>query len=189
MITTKEQIRNAAARLFRKRGYRATSMRDIAEAVDIKAASIYNHFKSKQEILQGLLMEIAHQFEEGMQQITKSSLPPNQKMERVIALHIRLTIENTDSIALIASEWVHLEDPVATTYLHIRNTYEEDLRKIIEAGKESGVFQNADTEIILFSVLSTLRWLYSWYSKNKNYNQIELEQQLIQCLIGGINAI
>ncbi|MFT4973632.1 MAG: AcrR family transcriptional regulator, partial [Saprospiraceae bacterium] len=65
MKSRKEEIKSAAARLFRKKGYSATSMRDIATAVGIKAASIYNHFKGKQELLQMLLMNIAYLFEKG----------------------------------------------------------------------------------------------------------------------------
>jgi len=188
MKSTKEQIREAAARLFRKKGYKATSMRDIAAKVDIKAASIYNHFKSKQDLLQELLMEIARKFEKGMKEIQNSSLRSDEKMERLIALHVRLTVENTDTIALIAGEWVHLEDPVSTTYLTIRNTYEEDFKSIIDDGKSKGVFKDNETEIVLFSILSTLRWLYTWYSKNRAYNQIELERQIIDCLLKGIKV-
>ena len=80
MSTRREEIKNAAARLFRKRGYKATSMRDIAEAVGIKAASIYNHIKSKQELLSDLLMEIAIIFTKEMEMIQNTSLDANQKL-------------------------------------------------------------------------------------------------------------
>ena len=47
----KAEILSVAAKLFRERGYSAVSMRDLAQALDIKAASLYNHITSKQEIL------------------------------------------------------------------------------------------------------------------------------------------
>jgi len=186
MQSRKEEIKSAAARLFRKKGYSATSMRDIATAVGIKAASIYNHFKGKQDLLQDLLLNIAHLFEKGMAEIESSSLPPAEKMEKLIALHVRLTVEHADAIALIAGEWMHLKDPVLTEYVTIRNTYEQDFKSIIEAGKTDGYFKDHDTEIILFSILSTMRWLYTWYSRHKSYNQVELEKQMTDCLLNGI---
>ena len=186
MKSTKEEIKSAAARLFRKKGYSATSMRDIATAVGIKAASIYNHFRGKQELLQELLLNIAYLFEKGMAEIGNSSLPPAEKMEKLIGLHVRLTVEHTDAIALIAGEWMHLKDPVLTEYVTIRNTYEQDFKSIIEAGKSDGHFKEHDTEIILFSILSTMRWLYTWYSRNTAYNQVELEKQMVDCLLNGI---
>ena len=187
MQSRKEVIRSCAARLFRKKGYNATSMRDIAEAVGIKAASIYNHIKSKQELLEDLLLMMAHLFSKGMEDISRSSsLSSEQKLERLIALHIRLTVENTDAIALVAGEWVHLKSPAREEYLALRETYENQFKAIIDTGKTEGLFKEIDTEIILFSTLSTLRWLYSWYSKNRQYNIVELERQMTQCLIAGI---
>jgi AcrR family transcriptional regulator len=188
MKSRKEEIRDVAAQLFRKRGYQATSMRDIAEAVGIKAASIYNHFQSKQEILEALLMNMATLFTQGMQSINESSLNAENKLEQLIALHIRLTIENSDAIALITGEWVHLEDPVKSDYLALRNSYETEFKDIITTGKSQGLFKDIDTNVILFSLLSTLHWMYSWYGKNKDYNRIELEKQLTDCLLGGIKA-
>ena len=52
--TKKQLILEAAARLFRDKGYAATSMRDLARAVDLKASSLYNHIGSKEEILQNI---------------------------------------------------------------------------------------------------------------------------------------
>lgn len=189
MISRKEEIKKAAARLFRKRGFKATSMRDIADVIGIKAASIYNHIKSKQELLSDLLMEIATIFTKEMELIQNTSLDAQKKLERLIALHVRLTIEHTDAIALIAGEWVHLEDNEKQQYITLRDDYENHFKTIIEQGKSEGLFKNIETEIILFSTLSTLRWLYSWYSRNRSFNPIELEHQITECLMNGFLII
>lgn len=188
MKSRKSEIKSSAARLFRKKGFKATSMRDIAEAVGIKAASIYNHIRSKQELLEDLLLEIATLFTKEMMAIQNAQLDTQQKLERLIAVHVRLTVEHTDAIALIAGEWVHLEKPAKEKYLKLRDDYELQFKEIIEEGKQEGLFKILDTEIILFSILSTLRWLYSWYSRNENYNQVELERQMTECLINGVCA-
>jgi|AntRauTorckE5430_2_1112549.scaffolds.fasta_scaffold01971_5 AcrR family transcriptional regulator len=188
MKSRKEEIKSCAARLFRKKGFKATSMRDIAEAVGIKAASIYNHIQSKQELLGELLLEIAKIFTKEMADIQTAQLNTQQKLERLIALHVRLTVEHTDAIALISGEWVHLDEPLKQEYLILRDDYESHFKAIIAQGKVEKLFKNLDTEIILFSTLSTLRWLYSWYSRNKTYNQIELERQMTECLMNGICA-
>lgn len=186
MPSRKEEISLCAARLFRKKGYKATSMRSIADEVGIKAASIYNHVNSKQEILQDLLLAMAVRFSNEMQAVQDSSLSVEGKLERLIALHIRLTADHTDAIALIAGEWVHLEGEAKTQYIALRDTYEKDFKAILAAGIEEGVLKKIDIDIMLFSTLSTLRWLYSWYRKNKSYNLIELERAMIACLLGGI---
>ena len=75
-MTKKEVIKQHAARLFRLKGYKATSMRDIAQEVGMEAASLYNHISNKQEILAELMMHIAELFTDGMENIQKSSLSP-----------------------------------------------------------------------------------------------------------------
>ena len=63
--TKKSQILQAATTLFRKSGYAATSMQDIANVIGIKPASLYNHISSKQEILVELLLFGAQLFVDG----------------------------------------------------------------------------------------------------------------------------
>ena len=58
----KEVIIEKAAQLFRKNGFNATSMRDLAENVGVEAASLYNHISSKAELLQEICFRIANKF-------------------------------------------------------------------------------------------------------------------------------
>lgn len=55
--TTKKQILESAYHLFTEKGYRGSSLRDIADEAGIKAASIYNHFGSKEEIFEAVFIE------------------------------------------------------------------------------------------------------------------------------------
>ncbi len=185
-MSKKEEIKQRAARLFRLKGYKATSMRDIAQEVGMEAASLYNHISNKQEILAELMMHIAEIFTEGMNNIQASSLSPREKMERLIALHIRYTMEKPNAIAIITSEWVHLEEPNHKSYLLLRSAYEQNIQSIIEMGIEQKQFAPVDSKIASFSILSTLRWLYSWHHQQGNINPVELEQKMVQCLLDGI---
>lgn len=62
-MTTKEKIIQESLRLFSSRGYDGVSMREIAAAVGIKGASIYNHFKGKEDIFQAIFQEMTKQYE------------------------------------------------------------------------------------------------------------------------------
>ena len=186
MPSTKENIQRCAAQSFRKKGYKATSMRNIAEDAGIKAPSIYNHFKNKDVILEELLIGIAQEFTKGMKVVQASSISSLKKMEKLIELHVRLTVDHTDAIALITSEWIHLEKPALKKYTRLRDKYEKDFKSIIEDGKKKKEFQDVDTDLAVFSILSTLRWLYSWYSKNKSSNPAELKEQMVRCLLDGL---
>ena len=175
-----------AARLFRKKGYAASSIRDIAKAMDMEAASLYNHIKSKQEILEVILIPLAERYTKGINEITKAPIPSIEKLERIIADQIRITIENPDFVSLVPGEWVHLEDSSREKYLKLRNNYEKQFKKVFSNAIAEGDIKEVNVEIATFSILSTLRWLFSWYTKNKKVNPVVLETELINNLIGGL---
>ena len=72
--TRKDEIIQTSAILFKQKGYSAVTMRDIARAMGIKAASLYNHITSKQEILSDIIISLAEQFTEQMKIIKKRNI-------------------------------------------------------------------------------------------------------------------
>ena len=181
------QIKLEAARLFRKKGYRSTSMQDIADALNIKAASLYNHISSKQELLKDLSLEIAERFTKGMQEIDESSLDPIDKLEELIKLHVEMTLQQRDSISVITGEWVHLKEPDLSNFLKLRNAYEERFKKILQDCQDQDqISKDLNIDLALYSILSSLHWLYNWYNKHQELSRIELSRQLKQVLLHGI---
>lgn len=182
-LSRKEQIKMAAAHMFRKRGYTATSMRDIAREMGMEAPSLYNHISGKQQILSELLIMVARSFTEGMEDIKGAPLSSIEQLERLIKLHVDITIDHTDAVSLLTNEWVHLEGDVAKEFAQLKDQYEEEFKRILNDCITDGHLDKVDVDLALFSILSTLRWLYSWYSKNKEVNRIELERQMVRLLI------
>lgn len=180
------EILEKAAILFHKKGYAATSMRDIAQAVGMESASLYNHIKSKQEVLESMLMPLANEYVKGINDIAQAPLSSIQQLERIIAHQIQITIQNTDAVSLVPNEWVHLEGKNKTNFLKLRNDYEKTFKNIFKKCIQEGHLKEVDVEIASFSILSTLRWLYSWFSRNKKVNPLVLEAELITNLIGGL---
>ena len=172
--------------MFRKRGYRATSMRDLASEVGMEAASLYNHIRSKQEILQELLLQVANRFTRQMARIKEASNTSLEKLEKLVEVHVQMTIDHTDAIALIPNEWVHLTEPALGEFTRLRDEYEKDFLQIIKDCIENGYLQPVNPRIALFSILSTLRWLYAWYNRNKDFDPGQLKDEMVRCLIDGL---
>ena len=182
----KTEIINVAAKLFKEKGYSAITMRDIAHALDIKAASLYNHIKSKQEILVLIIIDIAEEFTNVINEIVASEISTIQKIEKVIDLHIDITLRNPDALACLNNDWMHLTDDDLIYFIKMRNDYEESFRKIIKTGISNGEIKNLNIEVIIFSILSTLRTLYIWYGKKKTIKPEALKANMIQVLLNGI---
>jgi len=183
--TRKDEIIKTAAKLFKEKGYAAVTMRDIAKALDIKAASLYNHITSKQDILKYVIISLAEEFTNGMNTIYNSSESNIHKIDQIISLHVDIAYRNPYQMASLNNDWMHLEKDV-TYYLELRDSYEDNFRKIIKNGIETGELTDANPEVILFSILSALRNLYLWIPKKEDVNPAELSNNLSQVLINGI---
>jgi AcrR family transcriptional regulator len=182
----KSEIIASAAQLFKEKGYSAVTMRDIAQAMNIKAASLYNHIKSKQEILVLIVIEIAEEFTQTMETIVHSEENTIQKLEKVIQLHIDITLRNADALACLNNDWMHLADAELAYFIKMREHYEDNFRTIIKNGIANQEIKNLNVEVIIFSILSTLRTLYLWYGKKKSPNPNVLKSNMIQVLLNGI---
>lgn len=184
--TRKEEIVRTAAKLFMERGYSAVTMRDIAKAMGIKAASLYNHINSKQDILTTIILTLAKEFTKGMDVIKKSKADSVEKLGHIVVLHVAITSKNTEGMASLNNDWMHLEEQLEY-YLKLRSEYEEDFRNIIKKGIANNEIIDANPEVMLFSILSTLRSLYLWIPKKEDLNPEELAANLSSILINGIN--
>ncbi|SDR66132.1 DNA-binding transcriptional regulator, AcrR family [Formosa sp. Hel1_31_208] len=184
--TRKDEIITTAARLFKEKGYSAVTMRDLATAMGMKAASLYNHINSKQDILKAIIIDIAEAFTTGMQTIILSEISTIEKLKAIVSLHVNITALNTNGMASLNNDWMHLEDQLEY-YLQLRNEYEANFLAIIEEGISTAEVKQNNPELIMFSMLTTLRSLYLWIPKKEDLNAKDLAQSLSDVLIEGIN--
>ncbi|GEP49392.1 hypothetical protein FNO01nite_00640 [Flavobacterium noncentrifugens] len=182
----KTDIVSISAKLFKEKGYSAVTMRDIAQALEIKAASLYNHIKSKQEILGLIVVGIAEEYTFTIRTIEISEATSIQKIENVIQLHIDITVKNPDALASLNNDWMHLPKAELSYFLQMREEYEDIFRRIVKKGIVDGEIKNLNSEVIIFSILSTIRTLYLWYGKKKEFSAATLKSNLSKVLLEGI---
>ncbi|WP_423997210.1 TetR/AcrR family transcriptional regulator [Maribacter sp. IgM3_T14_3] len=185
----KQIIVEEAAVLFNEMGYSATSMNDIARKLGVKAPSLYNHIKSKQEILSILLLSIANKFYKGIQEVTSTEDSYRFKLKEIIKMHIRVATENQHITALITHDWKHLEEPSLSKFVKIRLDYRKKLKEVILGGMKAGELKTANIEITLNAILSSLRWIYNSeiYADTSNVSLDELEKTLLDIVFSGVD--
>lgn len=182
----KQEIIRISARLFKERGYSAVSMRDLAKEMGIKAASLYNHINSKEDILSDIIITIALDFTNGMTSIISSKTTSLNKLRDIIFQHVEITSNNPDGMSSLNNDWMHLVKNKAY-YLELRRSYEENFRNIIHQGILEKEIKQVDVDVTLFSILSTLRSLYLWVPKKEDMDKEALASSLSDILLNGIN--
>jgi TetR/AcrR family transcriptional regulator, cholesterol catabolism regulator len=166
----KQEILNAAAILFRYKGYSATSMRDLAEKVGLEVSSLYSHIKSKEEILITLCFNCANLYSQGLNQIMDMDTSAMQKFDAIMDLHINIAIDHPSSITVFNDEWKHLGVADLTEFLKVRKNYEKVVKSVLQNGIDEKVFKEYPLDILMNTVLSAMRWIH--YS-NTEYSKVE----------------
>ena len=176
-----------ALSLIHEKGFKAMTMRDLAKKLDCDVSNIYNYIKSKHALLEQLLFEISNKFHDGMTTIELSTNSPLDKLKAVISLHVQLTIENPYQVVLLVNEWRHLKPEKQQEFINFRDTYEQKLKAIISHGIEQGELQSANLEFTTNCILSSIRWLYSWYTPDdSSIDSSTLEQLMTDFVLNGI---
>lgn len=184
--TKKQIILEAAAVLFRDKGYSATSMRDLAESVQLKASSLYNHINGKEEILKTICFQNAKVFHDELAAIEASNLSCTEKVEQLVRFHIVMATEEVTSITSFNDEWRHLTEPDLSRFKELRKDYEQRFKGILKAGIKEGIFKNIDPTILLHTVLSSIRWVYDWYRTGRPCTPDELAKEITEIVLSGI---
>jgi AcrR family transcriptional regulator len=184
----KQIIYREAARLFREKGYNSASMRELAERVQLKASSLYNHIGSKEEILVKICFDNAHRFILGMEKVEAMNSDSREKIKELLRLHIRTALEDTTSVTVFNDEWKHLSAPLLSEFILLRKDYENRFRKIIQEGVDFGELKKLNTEILLYSLLNSVHWLHHWFKKDGKIKPNEVEEDIITLLMEGISS-
>lgn len=185
-ITKKDVILAAASSLFREKGYKAASMRDLAEMVGIEAASLYNHIRSKTELLRDICFNSVNLYWEHISNIEHENMSSIDKIETILRFHIQQMINHFDQRLVADREWKHLTEPDLSNYQEQRHKYRKHLNAIITRGIKEGDIKNVDVPSTVWLLLHAISGIESWHrSKTKVPPQV-LEDNMITILIGGL---
>ena len=181
----KQRIYEQAARMFRDRGYPATSMRHLAEAVGLEPSSLYSHIKSKEEILRHICFSVASEFVSGLKSIRDTGQSSSEMLRALILLHVQVAHDDVTSIVVFNDEWKHLSEPFLGEFSALRKKYEESCISIIKDGIGSGEFRHVEPYIVLNSILSSTLWVYK-SSRIKESEPDNIAANIADLLIRGI---
>jgi len=182
----KEVILSKAARLFREKGYNATSMRDLAEEVGVEAASLYNHINSKSEILQEICFKVANRFMSHIEEVSHQDQPAIQKLDAILRFHIRNMLELYEEVYVSDREWKHLAEPYLVNFQNQRRVYRQRIASIIEEGIEKGEIKEIDAPTAVLIILHAVSGIESWHRSKKKISGEMLEENMIMIMIEGL---
>ncbi len=182
----KEVIVSKAAALFREKGFKAASMRDLAESVGVEAASLYNHIKSKTELLHEICFGVANRFMHKMDEVESQSISSIQKVEALIRFHIAEMVNHYEEVYVSDREWKHLSDPFLSNFQNQRRMYRKRFAAIIEDGIRNKEIKKIDAPTAVLILLHAIGGIESWHRSTQKINASNLTENMVTMLVGGL---
>lgn len=172
---TADRVRDAALKLFAAKGFAAVSMREIAGALGLQAAALYNHFPNKQALLADLMLTHMDGLLAAWGREAAIGDSPRQALERFCRFHIRYHAGRPDAVFISYMELRSLEPENFTRVERLRQTYEGIVRSILDKGTASGDFELADTRITAMAIIAMLTGVSTWYRQKGRLNLTQIE--------------
>ena len=160
---TREEILEVAAQIFRQKGFHASSMQEIADAVNLRKASLYHHISSKQEILLDLLDMAMDYLIERTQAIFEQATPPQDRLSEAIRRYLQALTDYPDLANVLLLEYRSLEPDLQERHQPRRDQFERLWRVLIQEGMDVGQFQPGDASITAKVLLGSMHWAITWY--------------------------
>lgn len=182
----KTEIVEAALVLFSERGYDATSMRDIAQHVGVKAGSLYSHIENKQELLYIIVNGASDRFVAAIEPLATSSAPAEERLKDVVHRHLRLMVEQLDGATIFLHERHALSPEQQVEVLDKRHRYQQVIVSIIEDGIAAGSFETSNSRLAATALLSILNWTYTWYDPRGPKSPDEIAEFVADFVIRGL---
>ncbi len=180
------RILNVAVELFKEKGYMGSSVRDLATKLNIKAASLYAHIRSKEEILEWICFGIAQEFFDELQEVKNTNIPPKEKLNLFLDKHLSVVLENRDVTHIYSNEWRHLEERLPE-FVELRRSYQQEVEELISEIYQAENWELKSPSFTTRFILHTLNNSYFWFKRNSDSTNAiidEIREKILFGLLG-----
>ncbi|OUR87992.1 TetR family transcriptional regulator [Gammaproteobacteria bacterium 42_54_T18] len=185
--TPRGRILAAAAHLFQKKGFERATVRDLAQAVGMQSGSIFHHFKTKEEILRNVMIEVIRFNTERMEQELKNAKDIRGKVLALMKSELQsVNGETGEAMAVLIYEWRSLKPESQQEILELREVYEQMWLNVFDDAKEAGLIEeDVDTFILRRFITGALGWSNFWYKPGGALDISALAEKSLSLVLKG----
>jgi AcrR family transcriptional regulator len=184
-----EEVYRAALRLFREKGYHATSMQDIAEAVGLYKGSLYHYIGGKEDLLVQVFERAMGTLLGDVERIVAdSSLGPSAQLRLIVQAHVTCVSENLDALTVYLHEFRALAGASLANVRAQRDRYAQLVGEIVGRGVRLGEFETADVGIATLGLLGMCNWVCQWYQPDGRLGPAQIGGYFADLVLGGLSV-
>lgn len=159
-----EEIMLVSADLFRQRGYGATSIRDIGEAMGITSAALYYHFKNKEEVLLAVMRKGIEVVSKAVGEAIAIDEPVWNRVHAAMRAHLQISLTYQDYAAVLLHEFRHLSAEARKEMIKARDAYERLWDELLTEAQAAGAFRpGVEPRLLRLMIFGALNLVVNWY--------------------------
>ena len=178
--TREDEILAAAARIFREKGYHATSVRDIAESVGLLKGSLYHYIRSKDELLARLFDGALEGTVRELETIALRDTSASDRLREMVRAYVGAVTANLDAVGLYLREWRSLPAPELSRLRAKRHAMRALFENVVAEGVRAREFAAADEKIATLAILGMCNWIFEWYRPRGRLRPDDLANELAE---------
>ena len=180
------EVLDVAAFLFHEKGYRSTSLTDIANTLGMNKASLYHYVRSKEDLVRQLILRASQRLRDVSRNPTIDILSPDQALELLIREHCEVLLDCPNEIGLLIQQRKFVEPTVLLEISERERTYVAHVRGVIARGVTEGFFRPTDISVATALVLDTVNGLLRWYRPNGKLTRSQVIEATWKFVRGGL---
>ena len=185
------EIYRVAAQIICEKGYDATSMSDIAEAVGITKAGIYHHIPGKKDLLFRIMNFGLNSLDEQVIIPARAISDAEQRLRAIITSHVELitsrsTPQGNNPVTIVVDEVAGLTPAHRRQIDQRKRAYVDLIRETLRQMKDEGKLSDVDVTVAAFSLLGMILWLSRWYSPDGRLTPEQIAEEITRVALGGL---
>ncbi len=180
------EIYRTAAQIILRKGYDATSVNDIANALGMTKAGLYHYINGKKELLFDIMNFGLWELDVEVAAPARGISDPAKRLRFIVDAHARLVTRGQGAITILVDEVTALTPPQQRKITQSKRKYFDFLRDTLNELKAAGKMQDVDTTAAAFSLLGMINWLSRWFQPGGALNEEQAAEQIVKIALHGL---
>ncbi|MEK6283967.1 MAG: TetR/AcrR family transcriptional regulator [Acidobacteriota bacterium] len=180
------EVYRTAAQIILRKGYDATSVNDIANALGMTKAGLYHYINGKKELLFDIMNFGLDELDEEVVTPAHAIADAGARLRFIITNHARLVTRGQGAITILVDEITALTPAQNRKITHRKREYFDRLREVLNQLKAEGKLQDVDTTAATFSLLGMINWLSRWFRQDGTLTEEHVAEQITRIAFHGL---
>lgn len=181
-------IYRTAAQIIYEKGFDATSMNEIAEALDLTKPGLYYHVKGKKQLLFAIMDFAMDLLDANVVEPAELIVDPEERLRLIIRQHARLLTREAGALAILIDEDQGLSPDQRVEIVGRKRAYFDLIRGTLDELRAIGRLRKIDSTVAVFSLLGQVMWISRWYDSKGRLNSEEVVANVTEIALGGVVA-